>query len=749
MPPDDELDLRKYLHLIKEHVFWWITAFLLAGIAAFLISAYALPPVYEATTSLLIDEAPTGGDSEYSDLMISERQARTYAELITTQPIFEAVAARIGSTADALANAVTATWISNTQLIEINVKDADPVRAAVIANAVAEEFSANVSALQAERFLQSKESLASQLTTLEAQIEDAEAALAALGETEANQAERARRGSELNGLRNSYTNVLKSYEEVRLAESRAISNVIQIEVALPPDSPASPNIPRNTILGALLGLLLAFGVVLLRDTLSATLQSAEDLTAHFSLPVLGRIPHISSDKPALITANQPYLPVTEAFRTLRTNIRYSKPDSPPKRILITSPLPEDGKTTTAINLALTFIQSGKRVILIDADMRRPDIHKLLSLANDRGLSELLENPKASVGRMIQSTSHEGFYVITSGGQPANPSELLDSRRMLEVLDFLGGYFDVVLIDAPPLLVVTDAVTLALQADGVILVVRANQTRFSSIQQSLAQLEQVNALVLGGVVTNLGERGNGYYYQNYGYYGYGPAGEKHTPDSIPADGKTAPREPEMASREKLPLAEASPIIDLPEGRSPAANRVPMNQRLKRKKQPGSHRVGRAILIGIASLFLTFMLGLAGLTITYGATDLIFPGVTFNAVPIGGQTYAEAQFAIVEAWDDSQIVEVVRDGTAYEVPLAQFPVTFDPLGTAQSAYNYGRDGGFFGNVVAMLTASLQGFEIPPALIVDTAGLQTTLADWAETQGIPPEDLVIELDGRKIYP
>lgn len=517
---DEDLDLRRYLALLRENIWWLVAMTVLASAAAFVFSAFAMTPVYQASTSLLIDKAPGTGSSEITDLQLSERKARTYAELITTQPVLDAVAAKVGVESSSLRDKISATWIDYTQIITINVADEDPEQAAAIANALADEFITYIMAIQASRYAESKTALSIQLDALSQQIAQTEASLASLGDGDGQTAERDRLTAQLSELRSSNTTVMQSYEDVRMAESQTVSNIIQIEPAVPPTKPTSPNILRNTLLAGFLGAMATFGISLIRDTLSTTVETPEDVITRLHIPALGKIPHMTNEQPALITASHPFLPAAEAYRTLRTNIRYSNPENPPRRILITSPVPQDGKTTTAVNLAIAMAQGGQRVILIDGDLRRPDMHRILSLSNEDGLSDLLRQSQQPVENFFQQTSQDNLFALTAGAIPPNPAELLDSPRMADVIGQVSLLFDTIIIDAPPVLAVTDAITLARQVDGVILTVRSKQTEYGACHQALIQLKQVGANILGGVITNLGERHADYYYQGYNYY-YSP------------------------------------------------------------------------------------------------------------------------------------------------------------------------------------------------------------------------------------
>ena len=211
-----------------------------------------------------------------------------------------------------------------------------------------------------------------------------------------------------------------------------------------------------------------------------------------------------TDKPpaALITLTDPHSPIAEAYRTLRTNLEFSSLDHPLKSMVVTSAGPEEGKSTTLANLAVTMAQAGRGVILVDCDLRRPRLHELFGAPNDQGLTSMMVDESAMKAPPLQETGVAGLRLLPSGPQPPNPAELLASRRMAEMIEWLAGQADVVLFDAPPVIAVTDAAVLASQVDGVLLVIGAGSTRREYVRQARALLEKVNARVVGAVLTNV-------------------------------------------------------------------------------------------------------------------------------------------------------------------------------------------------------------------------------------------------------
>jgi len=204
----------------------------------------------------------------------------------------------------------------------------------------------------------------------------------------------------------------------------------------------------------------------------------------------------------LITVADPRSPVSEAYRTLRTNLDFSSLDEPIKTMLVTSAGPEEGKSTVLANLAVTTAQAGRKVILADCDLRRPTLHSIFNLKNDVGLTTMVVDDVAMESPPLQDTGVEGLQLVSSGPLPPNPSELLGSRRMEEIIAALLERADVVLFDAPPVVAVTDAAVLATKVDGVLLVINAGGTKRDYAGAAKARLEKVNANLLGAVLNNV-------------------------------------------------------------------------------------------------------------------------------------------------------------------------------------------------------------------------------------------------------
>jgi capsular exopolysaccharide synthesis family protein len=513
-------DLRRYLALAWHWAWLLILATLLSAVAAYLVSK-RMTPVYEATTTLLISQATNNQTTDYNSVLTSERLASTYAEMMTKRPVLEAVIQKLSLPVDVveLGKAVSVQPVNNTQLIDVKVEDTSPARAADTANALYTVFSEQNQALQSSRFASSKDSLSSQLAQMDQQIQDTNAKLAALGTTSADQAERDRLETALAQYRQTYASLLQSFETVRVAEAQATSNVVQVEPAVPPEKPVRPRTLVNTALAGIVGLMLAVGVVFLIEALDDTLNP-DSVARQLGLPVLGLIARHDSEDGSPVVAGQPRSPVAEAFRSLRTNIQFASVDRELHTLLITSPSPSDGKSTVVANLGAALAQSGRKVAVVEADLRRPVVHKKLGLPNLQGMSALFVQPKISLNGALQETGIQNLCALTSGDIPPNPAELLGSEKMSEILRQVGTQVDIIVMDTPPVMAVTDATVLSTRVDGVLLVVKPGTTKLAAARQAVEQLQRVGANVLGVVLNeiDLGHSRYGYY-RYKGYYAY--------------------------------------------------------------------------------------------------------------------------------------------------------------------------------------------------------------------------------------
>jgi capsular exopolysaccharide synthesis family protein len=299
--------------------------------------------------------------------------------------------------------------------------------------------------------------------------------------------------------------------------------VIIVDPATYNASPVSPQPVFNLAIGLVLGLVIGVGLALIRDLLDNTVSSTSDVESSIDAPVLASIA-FEADVPKhpLLTEAAGHSTRVEAFRLLRTNLQFLDLDTRPRALVITSAVPGEGKTSTAANLAIALAQTGQRVLLVDGDLRRPKLASLLGLERSVGLTTVLVG-RSDLTESIQKHSGSGIYFLASGPLPPNPTEVLQSKTAQALFDRLSEMFDMVIIDGPPLLPVSDSAIMARDADGAILVVRHGKTTKEQLRQAATRLSQVDADIFGVTINMAPKRG----IKPYGYdyaYGYGP--EKH-------------------------------------------------------------------------------------------------------------------------------------------------------------------------------------------------------------------------------
>jgi len=303
-------------------------------------------------------------------------------------------------------------------------------------------------------------------------------------------------------------------------------NVVEQHASLP-DHPVIPKPARNLAIGLALGVLLGTGLAVLRDRFDNTVKNRETLEETTGAGLVANIPF---DKPRrkepAISFASDRSAIAEAFRTFRTNLQFLDVDNPPRVLVVTSSLPGEGKTTTAMNLALVLAEAEHNVVLVDGDMRRPKLAEYFDLVGSVGFSTVLSG-QTSLEEVLQKTRFPGLTVLTSGAVPPNPSELLGSLAAQKVLNELRAGFDYVVVDSSPLLAVMDAAVLASDSDGVLVIARFGETKRDQLAHAVGNLKNVGARTLGAVFTMTPTRGNSSY--NYSYYGdVGPS-----PSSSPA------------------------------------------------------------------------------------------------------------------------------------------------------------------------------------------------------------------------
>jgi capsular exopolysaccharide synthesis family protein len=513
-PNSESIDLVKYMVLFWHWAWLIILVIVIATGGAYFVSKL-IPPVYQAQTTVLVDMASPNSSVDYGFVLLNSQLTQTYSQMMIKSSVLDEVATRLGLV-EVDPKSITSKPETNTQLIDIFVESTDPKLAADIANTLVAVFSDQVQSLQATRFSESEESLLAQMNDIENRIKVANDQLSIItGMAEADRLE-----TTIANYRQTYASLLQSYEQVRLAKAQNSSNIVQIEPAALPIEPVRPRIFMNVAIAGLVSAVLVGGLIVGIDLLNDTVKTPEDIVGKLGLPVLGVISHYKNKDGIPITESQPLSPITEAFRTLRTNVKYAGAslDIPLRSIMVTSATPGEGKTDVLVNLGVVLAQNKLRVLLMDADLRRPALQSRLGLDNMIGLSQIFVHPELGISYSLQPTRISGLTAITAGDSPPNPSELLGSQLMGTILEQLKSNYDVVLIDTPPALAVTDAAVMLPYVEGVLLVIKPGSTSIAPLRRMVNQFHQLNANLLGVVLNdiNLHNSSYGYYYKHYKY-----------------------------------------------------------------------------------------------------------------------------------------------------------------------------------------------------------------------------------------
>ncbi|MGC9334271.1 MAG: polysaccharide biosynthesis tyrosine autokinase [Anaerolineae bacterium] len=515
------IDLAIYFHLFRKWLWLMVLCAVVAGGAAYLVSIN-IQPIYQATTTMLLERGGLSpsmavwGDNQWESM--------TYVELLPR--ILPETAARLGLP-KIDERRVTVEAVEDTRVIRVRARDVDPQRAANIANTIPEVFADYMESLRLDRYTESKAALSEEMERLDEDIEATQERIRTLGEpqTPAEETEMVRLEETLAGQRYNYGQLLTAYETMRLAEMQAKGSLVVFKSASVPTSPVLPKTRQNVVLAAAAGAMLAMGGAFLMEYLDDTFKTPEDVADVLGLTTLGSIARLiperrGDDVGALVTATMPLSPVSEAFRALRTNLRFANVDRPVRRLLVTSSDASEGKSLVAANLAVVFAQAGRSVILVDADLRRPSLQKVFDLSQESGLTDcLVQQTNLGLNGHLAPTQVENLRLLPPGMIPLNPSELLGSQRMSQIIEQLEQEADMIIFDTPPVLAVTDAAVLSQKVDGVILVVEAGNTQERASIRALTELAQVEAPVLGAVLNKIPTRGPEsyrYYYYRYAY-----------------------------------------------------------------------------------------------------------------------------------------------------------------------------------------------------------------------------------------
>jgi succinoglycan biosynthesis transport protein ExoP len=510
--------LRSYAWLVRRRK-WWVAGLMLLGLAVSLAVSLTQARQYSATAQILVQSAAGPGSLSSAPQQVTQTEVQTMLQLVTSASVLTAVRQQIGSDPP-----VTASEVAQTNIVSITAISSGPAVAARVANVYASEFVSSQRTVSLRNATEAESELKAQIRSTAQQIK-------ALRRTR-------KLASEETGLINQEAVLRVQLSQIEVGGAAATGALTVVTPAQPPAAPSSPKPVRDALLGVAAGLVLGLAMAFLRDSLDdavSTKEAAEEISGS---PVLAAVPMVSSwrkrDRPLVVSLARPSSPVTESFRSLRTSLQFARQEHELRTILVTSPAAAEGKTSTLANLGAVFAQTGQQVLMISCDLRKPRLGAFFGIDEQAGLTTAILGER-SVEDLIQPTpGTDNLWLLPSGPTPPNPAEVLNGARLQEILARLRGAFDLVLIDSPPVLPVTDAVVLSKDVDATVLVVAAYRTRSGDLRRAVEKLAQVDARVVG-VVLNEATRQESDYYGDCGGYGrYGGSGGRygHRKTSVP-------------------------------------------------------------------------------------------------------------------------------------------------------------------------------------------------------------------------
>ncbi len=517
------MELRDYINVIRMRKWVIIQAMVIVTLTALTVS-FLQPSTYEGTALVLISERGSSA-SVFGDILPQlsaqpERAMQTQVQLMQIRPILESTIKTLNlqTTPESLLRSVTVATVGQTNLVKITVTFSDPAKAALIANTIAEEYVDSAQAAQ-------RASLADAADEVQKRLDQAEADILELGRKISASGRTDELAASLQIATGTYTTLAEKLEQLRINERLESGPGRVVSMAVVDVDAVSPKPVRNAVLGLAVGLVFGLGMAFLYEYLDNTVKSTEETERIFGAPVLGTVPMDVIDKGkkrSLTIVESPGSATAEAYRVLRNSLDFINFQHDLKSILVTSAAPGEGKSTVAANLAAALAQAGKKVVLVSVDFRRPTTEQFFNVNNMIGLSDVLVGTH-SLKAALQRPGDERLLVLTSGKMPPNPSELLGSAKMEEVVKSLEEWGDWVIIDTPPLLAVADAAAVARWADGVLLVTQAGVSTREASKKAMELLEKVGAKITGVVIWGLDEAkagsagygySSGYYYSSY-------------------------------------------------------------------------------------------------------------------------------------------------------------------------------------------------------------------------------------------
>ena len=502
MPETDaEPTFRSYLAMFRRRG-WWVIAGGCIGLAASLAYSVTGPKEYTAAAEILVESTSSADAPGTVPQPVSPTGVQTELTLVTSAPVGRMVMRQLGEIP-----AVSASEVGQTNVISISAVSLTGAFAARVANAYARAF-VTYQQRTASRSLSAAE------TELKRQVNRAASELATLQKQHAQNS-----SPQVQAVLNQEAVLKEQLAQMQVSGSENFGGVALVTPAQAPDSPSSPQPVKDGVLGLIGGLLAGIAAAFGREALDDKLASEHSAERVAQVPVVSMVPQVPNwrrrERPVLVSVADPMSPSAEAYRSLRTSLQFARQEQNLRTVVVTSPAAAEGKTTTLANLGTVFAQAGEQVLVVSCDLRRPRLGEFFRVAEEPGFTSVLLGGMPLEEVLVKAPGTERLWVLPAGPVPSNPAELLNSHRARQIMAALGKRFDLVLIDSPPVLPVTDAVVLAGYADAALMVVRAGQTRRGDLRRAAEKLRQVNANLLGTVLNQVSRQ--------YGYapgYGYG-------------------------------------------------------------------------------------------------------------------------------------------------------------------------------------------------------------------------------------
>jgi polysaccharide biosynthesis transport protein len=546
------MNLKYYITPLLRY--WWllVAALVVATVCSFLVTRRQ-PPIYQTRTTMVIGQGVYEANPNANDIWISQQLSSYYADIANRQEVRQSTMEALGLNR---LPEVSVQALANTQFLEIVVTDNNPRRAQAVANEFANQLIKR-SPVSSEMEDQDRQKFINdQVVYLEGKIKETlneidQAELKLMDQTSARQI--AETQGEITTLQTKLSQLQQNYASlVANTQQGAINSLSVIEPAGLPTTPIGPRKALTIGLSALVALIIAVAAAYLLEYLDDTFKSSEEVLHHLNLPVIGQISEIpylkaegvagagkknlalikntqslllnrrrSPDMPdeqadGIYVAENPRSLIAESFRSLRINLEFEGINQSLRTVLITSPEPSEGKTSIASNLAVVMAQGGKRVILIDADLRRPMVHHFFKLTNLNGLTEVLSE-QMYLHEAIRPWEEKNISLITSGSEPPNPVDLLSSEKFTQMIEQLKQWTDIIIVDGPPM-ILPDSMALSTRVDGVLVVLRHGYTRRDFARNGVDQIRRVGGHIIG-VVLNRVPPSVARYYSHAAYYGY--------------------------------------------------------------------------------------------------------------------------------------------------------------------------------------------------------------------------------------